>query len=150
MPGTARVPDDRGRRSRHRCTATEQNLATGMLRVQLVSRQSSIDRRAAGPSPLKRKIPVDDFTPDEPAARPGMTVRVKYNWSGGAWRTREVRLSPTRLDDIPDSVIVTFRPEGGDIKVGVGLGRERVLTPVANGQEVDLAVPVGPVAIWVT
>jgi hypothetical protein len=67
-PGTARVPDDAGRRSRHRCTATEQNLATGMLRVQLVSLQSSIDRRAAGPFPLTREIAIDDFTPDEPIA----------------------------------------------------------------------------------
>ena len=102
------------------------------------------------PSPLTREIPVDDFTPDEPAGWAGMTVRLKYHSSGGPWKTRVVRQSPTRLDDIPDGVTVTFRPEGGDIKVGIGLGRERVLTPVANGQEVDLDVSVGPVAIWFT
>jgi hypothetical protein len=68
MPGIARVPDDGGRRSLHRCIATEQNLATGMLRVQLVSLQSPIGRRAADPFPLAREIAIDDFTPDEPIA----------------------------------------------------------------------------------
>jgi hypothetical protein len=63
-----------------------------------------------------------------------MTVWLRYHWSGGPWKTREVRQSPTRLDDIPDGVIVTFRPEGGDIKVGIGLGRERVLQVGHQGQ----------------
>jgi hypothetical protein len=68
MPGTARVPDDGGRRSLHRCIATELNLDTGRLRVRLFSLKSSINRRADGPSPVTREIAVDDFTPDEPIA----------------------------------------------------------------------------------
>jgi hypothetical protein len=77
-----------------------------------------------------------------------MSVKLTYQWFGVRRRIRDVRESPTRLDDIPDGVTVIFRPEGGDIRVGVGLGRERVLTPVADGQEVDLDVSAGPVAVW--
>jgi hypothetical protein len=66
IPGIARLEDD-GKRSRQRCMATEQNLHAGILRVQLAGRKSAVDWRGAGRSPLTREIPVDDFTPDEPA-----------------------------------------------------------------------------------
>jgi cold shock CspA family protein len=77
-----------------------------------------------------------------------MTVRLTYWWPGVQLKARDIRESPTRLDDIPDGVTVTFRSEGGDVQVGIGLVRERRLTSVADGQEVDLDVPMGPVAVW--
>jgi hypothetical protein len=81
IPGIARFEDD-GKRSRQRGMATEQNLHAGTVRVQLAARKSAVDWRGAGPSPLTREIPVDDFAPDEPAGWAGMTVRLKYHWSG--------------------------------------------------------------------
>jgi hypothetical protein len=67
IAGIARLEDD-GKRSRQRYMATEQNLHAGMLRVQVAGSKSAVDRRGSEPSPLTREIPVDDFTPDEPAA----------------------------------------------------------------------------------